>query len=101
MIKTGIHTEKIIKGKRNYFIDINKSQNGKLYLKLSESTRGENGFDLKRLIVFEEDINDFADIFQKSISIYKELKRQEQIEITSLAVEKNNKLDKVSMTCRR
>ena len=57
-----IYSDKITKGKRTYFFDIKKSEQGDLYLKVSESKKTSSGFEHYRLMVFEEDIQDFAEL---------------------------------------
>jgi len=69
-----VYSDKITKGKRTYFFDIKKSEQGDLYLKVSESKKTSSGFEHYRLMVFEEDIQDFADTFSKALAKFKELK---------------------------
>lgn len=63
-----IYSDKLTKGRRTYYFDINRSEKGDLYLKVSESKKTSSGFEHHRLMVFEEDIKDFVEIFRKSIS---------------------------------
>lgn len=58
---------KLAKGKRTYFFDIKESTAGDLYLKISESKKAEQGFERYHLMVFEEDLDQFADTFQKAL----------------------------------
>jgi hypothetical protein len=88
MNKNEIYTDKLTKGKRTYFFDISKSEQGDLYLKVSESKKTENGFEHHRLIVFEEDIKDFGEVFQKTLTKFKELKEPKQTEGKAYSVEK-------------
>jgi hypothetical protein len=88
MNKNEIYTDKLTKGKRTYFFDINTSEQGDLYLKVSESKKTEDGFEHHRLIVFEEDFKDFADIFQKALIKFKELKESKQTDRKAYSVEK-------------
>ena len=69
-----IYSDKITKGSRTYFFDIKKSENGSLYLKISESKKALSGFEHHRLMVFEEDVEDFVSAFRKCLSALKELK---------------------------
>lgn len=88
MNKNEIYTNKIIKGSRTYFFDIKKSENGDLYLKISENKKSQNGYEHYRLMVFEEDLKDFVEAFEKSLSKFKELKKPKQIDSKSYSVEK-------------
>lgn len=73
MEKNELFNHKFTKGKRTYFFDINKSKQGDLYLKVSESKKTENGFEHHRLIIFNEDIQDFVEAFRTVLKKYKEL----------------------------
>jgi DNA-directed RNA polymerase specialized sigma24 family protein len=83
-----IYSDKITKGRRTYFFDINKSEKGDLYLKVSESKKTENGFEHHRLIVFEEDIKDFSEAFEKALTKFKEIKEPKQTDDKAYSVEK-------------
>ena len=76
MNKDEIYSDKIIKGSRTYFFDIKKSENEDLYLKISESKKTQDGFDHFRIMVFEENLKDFATAFKKAIEKFKSLKKQ-------------------------
>lgn len=54
-----LFTDKITKGNRTYFFDVKKSENGSLYLSVSESKRTDDGFEKHKILIFEEDIKDF------------------------------------------
>lgn len=69
-----IYSDKITKGSRTYFFDIKKSENGDLYLKISESKKTGSGFEHHRLMVFDEDLKDFVETLKKSLTKFKELK---------------------------
>lgn len=83
-----IYSEKITKGKRTYFFDINKSEKGDLFLKISESKKTENGFEHFRVMVFEEDINDFSETLQRALKKFKSLNKKEDADEKSYSVEK-------------
>ena len=69
-----IYSDKITKGTRTYFFDISESEKGDMYLKISESKKNENNFDHYRLMVFEEDVEDFANSFKKLLRKFYELR---------------------------
>lgn len=88
MDKKDKYSDKLTKGRRTYFFDICESEQGDLYLKVSESKKTDSGFEHHRLIVFEEDINDFAESLQKSFLKFKELKEPKQTDGKAYSVEK-------------
>ena len=65
MENSELFSEKITKGARTYFFDIKKTEGGDLYLSISESKRTDDGFDRHRVLVFEEDFNDFKAAFNR------------------------------------
>ncbi len=83
-----IYSDKITKGSRTYFFDIKKSENGVLYLKISESKKTESGYEHHRLMVFDEDLKDFLETLKKSLTKYKELKEPKQANGKTYSVEK-------------
>lgn len=83
-----IYSDKLTKGRRTYFFDINKSEKGDFYLKVSESKKTENGFEHHRLIVFDEDIKDFSEAFERALTKFKELKEPQQTKGKAYSVEK-------------
>lgn len=61
-------------GRRTYFFDIKESSSGGLYLKISESKKTDHGFERYRIMIFSEDLDQFADMFQKASRKLSELK---------------------------
>jgi|SRR5690606_16229960 len=74
MSREEIYTDKLTKGNRTYFFDIKKSENGDLYLKISESKKTGSNFEHHRLMIFDEDLKDFVEALKKSLEKFKELK---------------------------
>lgn len=68
------------RGHRTFFFDINKSKDGNLYLKISESKKTASGFEHHRLMIFEEDMEGFSKTFQKSLEDFKTLKLKNQVD---------------------
>lgn len=66
MENSEIFGEKITKGARTYFFDIKKTEGGDLYISISESKRTDDGFDCHRVLVFEQDFNDFKAAFNRA-----------------------------------
>lgn len=83
-----IYSNKITKGSRTYFFDIKKSENGDLYLKISESKKTGCGFEHHRLMVFDEDLKDFVEALKKSLTKFKELKEPKQTDGKTYSVDK-------------
>ncbi|NUY79689.1 DUF3276 family protein [Flavobacterium sp. MAH-1] len=73
-----ISSLKMTRGHRTFFFDINKSKNGNLYLKISESKKTASGFEHHRLIIFEEDMEGFFKTFQKTLEDFNMLKSKNQ-----------------------
>ena len=69
-----VYSDRLDRGNRTYFFDIKKNDYGDLYLKISERKKTESGFDHYRLMVFEKDLNDFVEAFEKLLRKFKELK---------------------------
>ena len=89
-----IFSTKITKGKRTYFFDIKKSEQGDLYLKISESKKTESGYEHHRLMVFDEDMKDFVDTLRKTLAKFKEVKAYEPTDGKAYSVEKVRQLHK-------
>lgn len=89
-----MHSDKIAKGKRAYSFDINKSEDGDLYLKISEIKRTESGLERYRLIIFEEDMKDFEESIRKALKKFRELKDPEQVDSKAYSVEKIREVHK-------
>lgn len=53
--------------KRTYFFNVKENRNGDLFLNIVESKKhGEEGFERHSVMVFEEDIEEFIESFQKA-----------------------------------
>ncbi|MCK5673129.1 MAG: DUF3276 family protein [Spirochaetales bacterium] len=53
--------------KRTYFFNVKENRNGDLFLNIIESKKhGEEGFERRSVMVFEEDIEEFIESFQKA-----------------------------------
>lgn len=83
-----LYSDKITTGRRTYFFDIKRSKQGLLYLSLSESKRTGDVFEHQRLIISEENIMDFAEIFQKTLTKFKEIREPKLLGIKANSVEK-------------
>src|SRR5690606_1610587 len=62
-----LFTDKITKGNRTYFFDVKRSENGSLYLSVSESKRTDDGFEKHKILIFEEDIKDFKKVLNRAV----------------------------------
>lgn len=66
-------------GRRTYFFDIKNTKDGCKYLKISESKRiGENDFDRYSIMVFQEDIDKFADAISETAKKMKDLDKPQK-----------------------
>ena len=68
-----IFSSKITKGSRTYFFDIKQNERREFYMTITESKKSGDEFERRRIMVFEEDIQDFADLFQKTFVEFKRL----------------------------
>jgi len=71
---TELFTEKLIKGKRSYFFDIKKSGLKDFYLTINESKRTADGYESHRILVSEEDFEEFKDTLIRCLNGYRKLK---------------------------
>lgn len=62
-----LFTDKVTKGNRTYFFDVKRSENGSLYLSVSESKRIDDGFEKHKILIFEEDVKDFKKLFNRVV----------------------------------
>ena len=58
------------------------------FLKISESKKTLTGFEHHRLMVFDENLEDFVEAFKKSLTKFKELKKPKQTNDKTYSVEK-------------
>jgi hypothetical protein len=63
-----VFSSRIQKGSRTYFFDIKLNERSEYYLTITESKKSGDNFERSRIMVFEEDIEDFADLFQNAFS---------------------------------
>ena len=88
MDKEELYSDKITKGSWTYFFDIKKSENGDLYLKISETKKTASSFEHHRLMIFDEDLKDFVETLKKSLTKFKEIKEPKQTDGKTYSVEK-------------
>lgn len=68
-------------GRRTYFFDIKKTQDGEKYIKISESKKtDEDGFDRYRIMVFNEDIDKFERAITETLQKMKEPDKAYEVE---------------------
>ena len=60
-----LFTEKVSAGSRTYFFDAKESKDGTRYLVISESRQKGSSHEHNRVMVFEENLEDFAQGFDK------------------------------------
>ena len=83
MESTELYTQKLTRGKRSYFFDIKQTEQKSFYIKITESKPSNNGFEHYRVMVFEEDIEDFMVSFTQCLASYHKLKKTLLIEDNS------------------
>jgi len=67
------YSSKIAKGSRTYFLDIMTNERGDHYLTITESKKSGDSFERRRIMVFEEDMEDFAQLFQDTLAHFNRL----------------------------
>lgn len=72
-----LYSDKFKKGNRTYFFDIKQTEKGDLYFKISEQKQVGENYERYRIMVFEEDFEDFEKSLTKLISKVKKLKRSD------------------------
>ena len=72
-----LYSDKLKKGNRTYFFDIKQTEKGDLYFKVSEQKQVGDNYERYRIVVFEEDFEDFEKSFTKLISKVKKLKKSD------------------------
>ena len=60
-----IFTEKVFAGRRTYFFDAKQSKDGTRYLVISESRQKGSSYEHNRVMIFEENLQEFAQGFNK------------------------------------
>ena len=65
-----LYTEKLKKGSHTYLFDVKKNKFGDLFLKISE----RKGTDYFRLMVFDEDVDDFADAIDRLLTEFQKVR---------------------------
>ena len=68
-----IYSSRASAGRRTYFFNVKENRNGDLFLNIVESKKnGESEFERHSLIVFNEDLDNFLDGFDKAIKFIRE-----------------------------
>ena len=75
-IRGEVFTSKLAVGKRTYFFNVKENRQGDLFLNLVESKKQNDiAFERHSVVVFEEDIDVFAEEFQKAIAYVQKNKK--------------------------
>ena len=71
-IRGEVFTAKMSTDKRTYFFNVKENRHGDLFLNLVESKKqGATGFERHSVVVFNEDLDQFLEEFQKAIDYMK------------------------------
>lgn len=74
MIENEIYSNKIVTGSRTYFFDIKQTKKGDYYINISENKKTETGiFERHQVMIFNEDLDEFAKVFENIVTKIKEL----------------------------
>ena len=75
-IRGEVFSSRVDSGNRTYFFNVKENRHGDLFLNIVESKKhGESGFERHSVIVFQEDIDQFVDEFQKAVTFVRTKKR--------------------------
>ena len=66
-VRGEVFSSRASSGNRTYFFNVKENRNGDLFLNIVESKKhGETGFERHQIVVFQEDLIEFLDEFQKA-----------------------------------
>ncbi len=65
--KEEIYSNKILCGSRTYFFDVKQTRKGDYYFKISEKRKMGETIETHQLMIFNEDIDKFAEAFQRTL----------------------------------
>ena len=71
--KEEIFSNKILCGSRTYFFDIKQSKKGDYYFKISEKRKVGESTETHQLMIFDEDIDKFADAFNNTFKEFRNI----------------------------
>lgn len=64
-----VFSSRAVSGKRTYFFNVKENRHGDLFLNIVESKKNsEDGFERHSLIVFQEDLEEYLEAFNKAVS---------------------------------
>ena len=64
-----VFSSRAVSGKRTYFFNVKENRHGDLFLNIVESKKhSEEGFERHSLIVFQEDLEEYLEAFNKAVS---------------------------------
>ena len=67
-IRGEVFSSRVQTEKRTYFFNVKENRRGDLFMNIVESTKhGENGFERHSIMVYEEDMENFTEQFQKAV----------------------------------
>ena len=67
-IRGEVFSSKVQTEQRTYFFNVKENRRGELFMNIVESKKhGESGFERRSILVYEEDIENFTEEFQKAV----------------------------------
>ncbi len=67
-IRGEVFSSRVQTEKRTYFFNVKENRRGDLFMNIVESTKhGESGFERHSIMVYEEDLENFTEQFQKAV----------------------------------
>jgi len=72
-IRGELYSTRVLSDKRTYFFNVKENRRGDLFLNIVESQRhGEEGYERRSIIVYEEDMKAFLESFNKAVGFMKD-----------------------------
>lgn len=69
-IRKELFTHKVVAGSRTYFFDAKEAKDGTRYVVISESSQLGSIYDHNRVMIFQENLEAFAEGFQKVLQFW-------------------------------
>lgn len=68
-----LYSTRVLSDKRTYFFNVKENRRGELFLNIVESQRhGEEGYERRSIIVYEESLAEFVDSFNKAVGFIRD-----------------------------
>jgi len=69
--RTELFSEKVVTRNRTYYLDVKAGRDGAHYLVICETKKTNEGHERSRVMIFEENVEAFAEAFAKVVEFMK------------------------------